>query len=140
MMSLAIGCVLTIGLKLIVSRPAYSQPSVNVSGNVSVTLNTATAGENPDPVTDSSSMLSWDKDTATEITVMTDLTSPKFTLKVEGVSVSGGSSAGEVTISTTAQKLIDVTDNGSCTLKYTGSTQASAGTGTDIHTITYTIQ
>lgn len=136
---------LVFGVNVVVSQgppppppPTYGE--VTVTGDVVLTISTAIAGQNPEPVTDTSSTLAWTKGPfGTRITVATSLVSPKFILKVEAISVSGGSGVGEITISTTAQTLTNVSGDGSCTLKYTGSAQASDGTGTDSHIITYTI-
>lgn len=134
--------VVLMGLVLGVNTGAISQESITVTGAApTLTISTATAGQEPGTVTDSSSGLSWTKGTCIKITVETDLDPQKFTLKVEAIGVSGGTAVvGGRILSTTPQTLINLTEDGSCTLKYTGSATVSDGIGTDSHTITYTIQ
>ena len=117
---------------------------VSVSGGaLTLTINTATAGSNPDDATDSESHdLLWTTNEASKkITVETDLVSPTFTLAVNASSVSGGTSAGSITTTTTAQDFVTgvATTIGSCDLAYTASATAAEGTGSDAHTITYTL-
>ncbi|MDQ1329455.1 MAG: hypothetical protein QG641_2745, partial [Candidatus Poribacteria bacterium] len=132
--------ILIVGIS-IMSSQSVSASSINVSGNATLTINSATAGQQPGSVTNSTTTLTWNGIVAnTSVAVSTNIASPKFTLKVLATSVDGGTAAPEVTLTTTAQTLVNVTDNGSCTLKYTGSTTISAGVGTDIHTITFTLQ
>jgi hypothetical protein len=119
-----------------------ADPSLTVhGGGVSLTLNTVNnAGEDPAPMSDSTCSLEWVRDTCVKITVRTALPNPSFILTVEAIDVIGGDSTGEVTITETAQDLItDLTDDGSCHLKYTGSAHAVDGVGTDVHVIIYTI-
>jgi len=113
-------------------------------GNLTLAINSATAGSEPDNATDSTTCdLLWTTNQASKkITVATGLTPQNFTLKVVAQNVSGGgSAASEVTLSTTAQDLVTAvaTEIGSCDLAYTASATAAQGTGSDIHTVTYTI-
>ena len=114
-----------------------------IGGNLTLTINSATAGSDPDDATDSTTCdLLWTTNQASKkITVATSLASPNFTLKVVAQNVSGGSAASEVTLSTTAQDLVTAiaTTIGDCDLAYTVSATAADGTGSDIHTVTYTI-
>jgi len=71
-----------------------------------------------------------------------ELDLPSFTLKVQTTGVTDGTSAGQLTITNSAQNIvtgIPVTASGSGTLSYTASATAAQGTGSDIHTITFTI-
>lgn len=112
-------------------------------GNITLTVNTATAGSEPDAATDNTSCdLLWTtNETSKKITVATDQGSPTFTLKVVAQNVSGGTAASEVTLSTSAQDFVTGvgTTTGSCDLSYTVSATASDGTGSDVHTVTYTL-
>ncbi|MEW5768088.1 MAG: hypothetical protein AB1797_10790 [bacterium] len=113
-------------------------------GDLTLTINTATAGNNPDPVTNSTTCdLDWTTNEATKkITVATDLLAPTFTLKVVAENVTGvGTAAPEVTLSITATNFVTgiSTTIGGCDLKYTASATAAQGTGSDFHTVIYTL-
>ena len=71
----------------------------------------------------------------------TSVGSPMFSLKVVAGSVTGGTAAAEVTLSTTPADFVTVvaTTTGNCDLQYTASATAGQGTGSDAHTVTYTI-
>lgn len=106
----------------------------------------ATAGQDPDPLVNQvTAALKYRKgraDPPQKITVETNVGSPLFTLKIEAVNVRSGIPAGELTLVTTAQDLItNISRNGSkaCDLRYTLVALASDGTGTDVHTVTYTM-
>ena len=151
---LALIAVLALGLATMVMAASSDNHTVTVTvtainevgisgGNVTLTINSATPGSEPDDATDSTTTdLLWTTNESTKkITVDTDLAAPDFTLTVEAASVSGGTSAGEVTLSTTAQDFVTgvSTTTGSCDLSYTASATASDGTGSEVHTVTYTI-
>ena len=112
-------------------------------GNLTLTINSATAGSEPDAVTDATTCdLDWTTNEATKkITVETDLASPDFTLNVTATNVTGGTAAGQVTVSDTAADFVTgiSTTTGGCDLSYEGSATASDGTGSDVHTILYTL-
>ncbi len=119
-----------------------------LNGNVSLVVSTATAGSEPNPVTDQTTQLEWDNSVMSaptkKITVRTNIASPQFLLKVQAlnISVGGGSSAGEITVSTIETDFINnipETGTKTCDLRYTASALASDGTGVENHTITYTI-
>ncbi|MBM3324750.1 MAG: hypothetical protein FJY66_03695 [Calditrichaeota bacterium] len=109
------------------------------------------AGQEPTSVTDETGQLQWttlELDPTKKITAQTNLASPNFTLKVLAINVSSGdgTAAGEVTLTTGAANFvvdipagIPVGDPGTCILRYRASATASDGTGTDVHTVTYTI-
>jgi hypothetical protein len=114
-----------------------------IGGNVTLTVNTATAGSDPDEVTDSTTCdLLWTtNETSKKVTVATNVAAPDFTLRVLAANVSGGTAAPEVTLSTTAADFVTgvAQTSGSCDLSYTASATALQGTGSDAHTVTYTI-
>ncbi len=123
-------------------------PSADIvveGGNVSLTVTSATAGQDPDPAVDQTTAnLSYRKGTGfpmQKITAETDRGSPLFTLKVEAVNVGSGNATGELTLVTTAQDLItdiSTVPYKTADLKYTLVALASDGTGTEVHTVTYT--
>lgn len=112
-------------------------------GNITLTVNSATAGSDLDDATDNTTCeLDWTTNQASKkITAETNLAAPSFILKVVAQNVSGGTAAPEVTLSTTAQDFVTGASqsSGSCDLAYTASATAAQGTGSDVHTITYTI-
>ena len=112
-------------------------------GNVSLTINAATPGSEPDAATDTSTSLAWTtNEAARKITVASDLAAPTFTLKAQATSVSGsGSAAAQLTVTNVAQDFVTAiaTEVGGCTLSYEASATAAQGTGSDAHTITYTL-
>ena len=114
-----------------------------IGGNITLTINTATAGSNPDDATDNTTCdLNWTTNQASKkITVATNLVAPTFTLSVVAQNVTGGTAASSVTLSTTATDFVTgvATTTGNCDLSYTGSATAAQGSGSDVHTVTYTI-
>lgn len=112
-------------------------------GNLTLTISSANAGSELDDATDNTSCdLAWTtNESSRKITVATDLGSPSFTLKVVAQNVSGGTAASEVTLSTTAADFVTGVSQttGSCDLAYTASATAAQGTGSDVHTVTYTV-
>lgn len=111
-------------------------------GNVTLTINSATAGSQPDAVQNTSTSLAWTSNESTKkITVETDQVAPAFVLSATAASVSGGTTAGPVTVSTSAADFVTgiSTTVGSCTLQYDASAQAGDGTGSEVHTVTYTL-
>jgi hypothetical protein len=94
------------------------------------------------PVTNSATSLLWGFNSSLrKVTVQTSLAAPKYILKVLAVAPSQGTASPEVTLSTTAADFLINTgrSSGSCTIQYSGSALASVGTGTDTHTITFTV-
>ncbi len=111
-------------------------------GDMTLTLNTATAGGQPDSVVSAPCALAWTANQANaRITVETSLASPTFTLKVVAQGLTGGAAAPEVTLSNTAADFITGAGNttGACSLRYTAYATAAQGTGSDVHTVTYTL-
>ncbi len=111
-------------------------------GSVTLTINSATAGVDPNNDVDATTGLLWTSNqTGKKATIQSDLAGPNFTLKAVATGVTGGTAASEVTVSTTAQDFITgiATTTGSGTIQYTGMATSAEGTGSDIHTITITI-
>lgn len=112
-------------------------------GNITLTISTATAGQDPDDATNSTCALQWTTNEATKkITVATDQATPNFTLKVVASGVSGGTAAAEATLSnTTADDFVTgiSTTLGTCTVNYTAEATAAQGNGSVVHTVTYTL-
>lgn len=113
-------------------------------GNITLTINTATAGSEPDEKVDNSTCdLLWTTtETSKKITVATDQVSPTFDLRVKPKFVTGGTGIlGEVSLTTSAQDFVtDVaTTTGSCDIQYKAVATASDGTGSEVHTVTYTL-
>ncbi len=111
--------------------------------NLSITGAEAVAGQNQMILTDESSTLSWGTNSsAQKITVSTNLASPLFTLQVEPKNWTGGTPMPPVTLTTTPTDFLrDIgRSSGTCTLLYTVTALASKGTGTDAHTLTFTVQ
>lgn len=111
-------------------------------GNITLTISTATAGQQPNDATNTACHLNWTtNETPRKITVATSLASPVFTLRVLAQSVSGGTAAPQVTLTNTAADFVTGISRtvGTCTLGYTASATAAQGTGSDVHTVTYTL-
>lgn len=115
------------------------------SGTVSLTLGSAEVTAGVDligPVTNSATSLLWGfNSSARKVSVKTNLAAPKYTLKVVAVAAPPGTACPEVTLSTLDRDFLINTgrSSGTCTIQYTGSALASAGTGTDTHTVTFTV-
>jgi hypothetical protein len=114
-------------------------------GDVQLTIANGTAGVNPNPATNSNCALVWTSEVADptqKITVESNVVAPHFALKVQATGVSGGASAGFVTIGNAADVITNILSNtasGGATLSYQASVTAGDGTGSDLHLITYTI-
>jgi len=113
-------------------------------GDVTLTINAAVAGADPTNDTDVSTTLAWtSNDTNTKkITVATDI-NPTYTLTVQATGAAGGTGQGAITLTLAAGAQDFVRDIaqtvGNCTLTYTASATAALGTGSDVHTVTYTL-
>ena len=113
------------------------------SVNLNISAANAIAGQDQMSVVDQSTSLLWGTNSsARKITVRSNLAAPKFTLKLLAQSPSVGTPAPEVTLNSVSRDfLLNIGRSmGSCILRYTGVALASQGTGTDTHTITFTIQ
>lgn len=108
-----------------------------VGGNVSLNIGSSYAASDA-----TTADLTWStNESGKKITVVTDLTTIDYPLVVTATSVTGGTAAGAVTVSDTAQDLvtgISLTD-GTADLSYSASATAGDGTGVEAHTVTYTI-
>ncbi|MBU0690939.1 hypothetical protein KKC97_09225 [bacterium] len=112
-------------------------------GDIGLTINSATAGAQPDDDTDATTGLAWTTNEATKkITAETDNAAPTYTLKVLASAVTGGgAAAAQVTLSTTPGDYVTGIGEtiGTCTNTYTASATAAQGTGADVHNVTFTI-
>jgi hypothetical protein len=114
-------------------------------GNVTLTINTATAGSEPsDAVDNTTADLDWTTNVASKkITIVSNLASGSqdFTLKAVAQNVTGGTAASEVTVNDSAADFVTgiSTTTGGCDIQYTGQALIADGTGSDVHTITYTL-
>lgn len=115
------------------------------SGVVNLTVSgaNAVAGQDLMSVADQGTSLLWGINSSLKkVTVNTSLAAPLFTLKLAAVNPTQGIAAPQVTLSTTAADLLlnIGRSSGSCALQYTAEALASQGTGSDLHTITLTVQ
>jgi hypothetical protein len=129
--------------RITVTVATITQVQVSI-GSLSLTISgaSAVAGQNSMSTTDQSSLLKWGINSSLKkITVNSNLATPLFTLNVLALTPTQGTASPEVTLSTTASDfLINLGRTvGQCTLRYTGVALASQGTGSDAHTITYTV-
>ena len=141
----------TLAAALLLTSLGQAADIAILNGDVSLTITTAAAGQQPPAVTDETGQLEWTTlvtDPVKKIITQTNLASPSFTLTVRAVSVSAGdgTGAGAVVLSTTPADLVmDIPsgilamDPGTCTLRYSASATANGGAGTDNHFITFTI-
>lgn len=114
------------------------------SASVSLTISgaNAIAGQDLMTVADLSTTFLWGTNVSQrKVTAQTSLAAPIFTLKVFASSPTQGTASAETIISTTPQDfLINIgKSSGSCQIQYTGEALASQGTGSDAHTITFTV-
>ena len=111
--------------------------------NLNIAAASVVAGQDQMSVTDQSTGLLWGVNgSARKITVATNLAAPHYTLEIQALSPTQGTAAPQVTLKTTAQDfLLNIgRSSGTSTLQYTGVALASQGTGSDAHTITFTVQ
>jgi hypothetical protein len=111
--------------------------------NLNISGANAIAGQNQMTVTDQSTTLLWGTNSSLKkITANTSLATSLFQLKIVALSPTTGTAAPEITLSpVAADLLLNIgRSSGSCQLRYTGIALASQGTGTDSHTITFTVQ
>jgi len=114
------------------------------AGSVSLTITGAgvVAGQDQMSVVDQSTSLLWGTNSSNrKITVSTNLVGALFTLRLVALNPTQGTAMPEVVLSTVANDLLVNVGrtSGSCMLRYTGVALASQGTGTDSHTVTFTI-
>ena len=111
--------------------------------NLTISGSNAIAGQDQMTTTDQTSSLSWGTNSSLQkITASTSLATPLYTLELVAVNPTSGTAASQMTLSTTAADLVlnIGRTSGSCALLYTGIALASQGTGSDAHTITFTVQ
>jgi hypothetical protein len=111
-------------------------------GDIVLTINTAVPGAEPTDATDATTSLDWTtNDTGKKITAATNNAAQTFTLEVNATGVTGGTSAGQITLTTTATDYVTgiATTVGGCTSTYTASATAAQGTGSDVHVVTFTL-
>ena len=127
------------------SRPAPAGQVSIVGVGPNLVISTAAPGQEPAAVTDETCGLRYSKgagEPTMKVTVRTNRAGPLFGLEVEAFNAQNGSPTGMVSLTTTAQDLItDVTavSNQSCDLRYRAVATTSDGTGSESHTVTYTI-
>jgi hypothetical protein len=114
-------------------------------GNVTLTINSATAGSQPDDAVDNTTAdLDWTtNESSKKITIVSDLSAAaqNFTLLAVAQNVTGGTAASQVTVDNSADDFVTgvATTVGGCDIQYTGQATVSQGTGSDVHTITFTL-
>jgi len=111
--------------------------------NLNISGANAIAGQDQMMATDQTSTLLWGINSSLKkVTVKTSLVTPKYTLQLVAVNPTVGTAASQVTLSTTANDFLTNIgrSSGSCGLLYTAIALASQGTGTDAHSITFTVQ
>lgn len=114
------------------------------SGSVSLSITGTGVAAGQDLMTsiDQSSNLLWGINSANrKITVQTNLLSQTFSLRALALNPTQGTAAAEATLTTVAKDfLLNVgRSSGSCAIQYTGLALASQGTGSDSHTVTFTV-
>jgi hypothetical protein len=119
---------------------------IAVSGAVTLTISTATAGSEPDNAVDNTATLAWTTNgSGKTIAANCGTNMPAgVTLSVTENAKSGGSGSptfGTVTLTGTNQTLVATADKMTYTgtLRYTATATAAAGEQTLVKTVTYTI-
>ncbi|MGH2569283.1 MAG: hypothetical protein ACRDGA_13175 [Bacteroidota bacterium] len=110
--------------------------------NLSITGASIVAGEDIMSATDQSSRLLWGVNSSgRKITAVSNLVTPKYTLKLVAISPTQGLATSEITLNAVPKDLLLNVgrSTGSCSLRYTGMALASEGTGSDAHMITFTV-
>lgn len=111
-------------------------------GDLTLTIDSAVAGAQPDEAVDSNVRLLWTTNERNrKIIVETDRTSTAFRLTIEAKGVTGGTSAGPVVLGSTPRDLVVGISNtvGSADLHYAASATTEAGAGREVHTVSFTI-
>jgi hypothetical protein len=110
--------------------------------NLSITGSNAIAGQNQMTVSDQSSTILWGVNSSPKkITAGSNLAAPKYTLQLVALSPTTGTAGSQTALSTTAFDFLTNIghSSGSAKLSYTAIALASQGTGSDAHTITFTV-
>ena len=130
---------------------AVAQPIQITGGNLSMSITTAIAGQQPTSVTNTTASLRYRRQTLpTKITVATTCPGQRFSLAVVATSATGGTPAPQVNLvnGMAATNFITGiprtgTNIKTCILRYTASARFDQGNsaelGNDVHTVTYTL-
>jgi hypothetical protein len=153
--SIAITLFLILLPRLVFSQTSQNHPvtvtttAVNIiqinGGNIALNIAVANATAGVDQMSSLPNQIStliWGTNsTPRKITIRTNLTPQKYTLKAVAINPTVGTEASEVTLSTTDQNFITGIgcSSGNASVRYTGIALASKGIGMDSHTITFTI-
>jgi hypothetical protein len=116
-------------------------------GNQTISVTTAVAGSEPTPVVNTSSSLRYSAQAnITRITVQTTCPNQNYTLTVVATGVTRGVAAPAVTLIDGAPASNLITNipkawggNATVTLQYTCTALFSQGSGSDVHTVKYTL-
>ncbi len=146
MKSFLVRSFVVIGFTLLLVMASRGQISVR-GGNPTLSVTTAVAGSDPTPVVSTSNTVRYSAQAKiAKITVKTTCTNQKFTLTVIATGVTRGVAAPAVTLlnGMAATDFITSIPTGwggtsSPTLQYTAQPTFAQGTGTDTHTVTYTL-
>jgi hypothetical protein len=137
---------------IILSYVSQAQPIRLNGGNQTVTITTGIAGGQPLSVANSVCSLRYKRQAAiSKITVATSCAGQSFNLSVVATSATQGVAAPQVSLVSGNPALNFITSipasgftNATCTLQYTASATFSQGNssevGSDVHTVTYTLQ
>jgi hypothetical protein len=126
----------------VIVNPVTVMQLVGGTINLNITGANAIAGQDQMSVTDQTTTILWGINySLRKITIKTNLTPQKFTVKALAVSPTVGTSASEVTLSITAYDLLTNLgrSSGSASIRYTGIALASQGIGSENHFLTFTI-
>lgn len=138
--------VMVIVCALFCTVKGYAAESLSVSGSPGLfTINSAAAGSNPNPVTNSSTTYSGQASTSTTIVGVINTSMPTgVTLKIQLQAPTGATSAGLVTMSTTSSTLVSGITNSTWTslpITYQLSATAAAAIQSNVsRTVTFTLQ
>jgi hypothetical protein len=138
--------IVLLGLLVLTEVDAKAQMNLG-GGNPTLTINSAVAGSDPTSVLNTTTTISYrGQVNVTRITVQTTCPGQKFTLTVVATGVTKGTAQSAVTLVNGAAALNLITNiptvwgsTVTATLNYTASALFSQGTGTDTHTVKYTL-
>lgn len=144
----------SIGLVILAITENCLSQSISIGGgNVVLNITTGLPGQEPTPVTNQSTTLTYRRGIfiTRKVTVQSNCPGQDFTLKVVAINVTSGTAAPEVTLTTGMPAADFITNippsfffqNATCMLRYTASATFANGNsaemGNDVHTITYTL-
>ncbi len=117
-----------------------------VGGPLTLRINRISEGATqPDPAVDGTTKLLWTSNGDNrKIAVASNVTSPRFILKIQAEKISEGAGMAEPRVTLSGSETHDLIvgvrrSAGGCTLKFTAVADASQGVGSEAHLITYTI-